>query len=177
MAMVLSSLLGGGLAALVGTRPTFLLTVPFAALSIVAALGFGGLIAGRFHLGRPGTAWVVAALMVLAGVGLSSSRHIVVVAVARVLLALLVVAAGIHVSRLLHDAVPSAVRAGVASGVSTLSWLVFLPVALGLGLLTEHHGVHASGWLITALAAAAGGLLVAMTVSSDSSKTARAMPA
>lgn len=40
IAMVLNSLLGGGLAALAGTRPTFLLTVPFAALSIVALLGF-----------------------------------------------------------------------------------------------------------------------------------------
>lgn len=98
--------------------------------------------------------------MVLAGVTLNTSRHAAVVTVAQVLLALLVVAAGIHMSRLLHDAVPSAVRAGV----STLSWLVFLPVALGIGLLTEQRSVHATGWLVTAFAAAAGGLLVAMTV-------------
>jgi hypothetical protein len=98
---------------------------------------------------------------VLAGVALGTSRHVVVVTVAQVLLALLVVAAGIHVSRLLHDAVPSTVRAGVASGVSTLTWLVFLPIALGIGLLAEHRGVHTSGWLITLLAAATGGLLVA----------------
>ncbi|TQM14493.1 MFS transporter [Pseudonocardia kunmingensis] len=249
-AMVLSSLLGGGLAALLGTRATYLLTVPVAVLSIVAllrfteptlhrpaeptplrahlaltyralarrgrllpivtlsvlaglvlqvvlefgplwlvalaapaalygpywagvvsALGLGGLVAGRFPLGRPRAAAVAAALMVLAGVALSTSSHVVVVAVAQVLLALLVVAAGIHVARLLHDAVPSTVRAGVASGVSTLTWLVFLPVALGIGLLTEQQGVHASGFLVTAFAAASGGLLVATALRGGAAQT------
>jgi predicted MFS family arabinose efflux permease len=239
-AMVLSSLLGGALAALLGTRATYLLTVPVAVLSIVAllrfteptlhrpaeptplrehlvltcraligggrllptitlavltglvlqvilefgplwlvalaapavlygpywagvvsALGLGGLVAGRFPLGRVAFAAPAAVLMGLAGVALSVGGNLVIVTVAQVLLALLVVAAGIHASRLLHDAVPSTVRAGVASGVSTLTWLVFLPIALGIGLLSEHRGVHASGWLITVLAAAAGGLLVA----------------
>ncbi|MHA6625891.1 MFS transporter [Pseudonocardia sichuanensis] len=249
-AMVLSSLLGGGLAALLGTRATYLLTVPVAVLSIVAllrfteptlhrpaeptplrahlaltyralarrgrllpivtlsvlaglvlqvvlefgplwlvalaapaalygpywagvvsALGLGGLVTGRFPLGRPRAAAVAAALMVLAGVALGTSSHVVVVSVAQVLLALLVVAAGIHVARLLHDAVPSTVRAGVASGVSTLTWLVFLPVALGIGLLTEQQGVHASGWLVTAFAAASGGLLVATALRGGAAQT------
>jgi hypothetical protein len=33
----------------------------------------------------------------------------------------------------LHDAVPSTIRAGVASGVGTLTWLTFLPFALLFG--------------------------------------------
>jgi MFS family permease len=131
---------------------------------VVSALGLGGLVAGRVPLDRPAPAAAVASLMALTGVALATSRHVVVVTVAQVLLALLIVAAGIHVARLLHDAVPSTVRAGVASGVSTLTWLVFLPIALLVGLVTEHHGAHASGWLITVLAAATGGLLVAQAL-------------
>jgi hypothetical protein len=100
--------------------------------------------------------------MVLAGVVLSTSRDFVVITAAQILLALLVVAAGIHVSRLLNDAVPSTVRAGVASGVSTLTWIAFLPIALGFGLLSEQHGVHTAGWAITTIVAAAGLLLVGM---------------
>jgi MFS family permease len=130
--------------------------------ALVSSLGLGGLIAGRIHLERPRTAVSVAVLMVMASVVLTTSRDVVVITAAQILLALLVVAAGIHVSRLLNDAVPSNVRAGVASGVSTLTWIAFLPIALGFGLLSEHHGVHTAGWTITAIAAAAGLLLIGM---------------
>lgn len=240
-ALVASALLGGVLAGIAGTRITYLLTVPFAALSIVAllrfseprlhrapeatslrahitltyrtltrrgrllpivtmsmltglvlqvilefgplwlvalaapavlygphwaglvsSLGLGGLIAGRIHLDRPHTAATAAALMITASLTLTTSRNVLVVTAAQILLALLTVAASIHVSRLLHDAVPSTIRAGVTSGVSTLTWIAFLPIALGFGLLTEHHGVHSAGWMITAITAVAGALLIAM---------------
>ena len=130
--------------------------------ALVSSLGLGGLIAGRIHLDRPRTATAVAALMVLASVVLTTSRGVVVITAAQILLALLVVAAGIHVSRLLNDAVPSTIRAGVASGVSTVTWIAFMPIALGFGLLSEHHGVHTAGWMITAITAAAGLLLIGM---------------
>jgi hypothetical protein len=78
-----------------------------------------------------------------------------------VTLALLVGLAAIHVSAVLHDAVPSALRSGVASGVSSLSWLAFLPVALGFGALSSAHGVRPAGWLLVAAAVLAGALLVA----------------
>jgi hypothetical protein len=100
--------------------------------------------------------------MLMAGVVLPTSRDVVVITAAQILLALLVVAAGVHVSRLLNDAVPSTIRAGVASGVSTLTWIVFMPIVLAFGLLSEHHGVHAAGWTITAITAGSGLLLVGM---------------
>ena len=75
---------------------------------------------------------------------------------AQIVLALLVVVAGIHVTRLLHDAVPSTVRAGVASGVGALSWIAFLPFALVFGVVSKHRGVHAAGWMITAATVLAG---------------------
>jgi len=130
--------------------------------ALVSSLGLGGLIAGRIHLDRPRTAAVVAGLMVMASAVLTTSRDVVVITAAQILLALLVVAAGIHVSRLLNDAVPSTIRAGVASGVSTLTWVAFMPIALAFGVLSQDHGVHAAGWMITAVTAAAGLLLVGL---------------
>lgn len=70
--------------------------------------------------------------------------------------------AGPRTVRLLNDAVPSTVRAGVASGVSTLTWIAFLPAALGFGLVSQQRGVHTAAWTITAIAAAAGALLIGM---------------
>ena len=71
------------------------------------------------------------------------------------------VAIGIHVGRLLHDEIPSAVRTGVASGVSAMSWIVFLPLALGFGLISTAGGLPAAGWFLVALAALTGALLTA----------------
>jgi predicted MFS family arabinose efflux permease len=240
-ALVASALIGGVLAGLVGTRTTYLLSVPFVALSIVAllycreprlhraakatslrahlrltyrtltrrgrllpivtlsvltglilqvvlefgplwlvalaapavlygpywaglmsSLGLGGLIVGRIDLDRPRTSAAVAALMTLSSVVLTTGGDVVVVTVAQIVLALLIVAAGIHISRLLNDAVPSTVRAGVVSGVNTVTWIAFLPVALTFGLLSKHHGVHPAGWMITAITLGAGLLLVRM---------------
>ncbi len=128
---------------------------------VVSSLGLGGLIAGRIHLDRPRTAAAVAALMTISSIMLAISGNVIVIIAAQIVVALLVVAAGIHISRLLNDAVPSTIRAGVASGVSTFTWIAFLPVALVFGLVSEHEGIHTAGWMIAAFALAAGTLLVA----------------
>ncbi|MEP7178336.1 MAG: MFS transporter [Pseudonocardiales bacterium] len=117
---------------------------------LVSTLGIGGLLAGRIQLGRPATVRVVVTLMVLASVVLNVSSVVAAVVIAQIVLALLLVTASIHVSALLHDTVPSSIRAGVASGVSTISWVGFLPFALVFGWATRQYGEHASGWMITA---------------------------
>jgi hypothetical protein len=129
---------------------------------LVSSLGLGGLIAGRLHLERPRIAAAIAALMTASSVVLTISGSVIVVTAAQIVLALLIVAAGIHTSRLLHDAVPSTVRAGVTSGVNTFTWIAFLPIALIFGLFSKHHGVHAAGWMVTAITLTAGALLIRM---------------
>ena len=62
-------------------------------------------------------------------VALVVSEHAVLVIGVQVALTLLVVAVSIPVMRRLHDTVPSTIRAGVASGVGTLTWLAFVPFA------------------------------------------------
>ena len=142
------------------------LAVPAAAYGpywagLVSTLGFGGLLAGRLRLDRPVNAWAAAGAMTVAALLLTADTGLVAVTAAQVTLALLTGLAAIHVSAVLHDAVPSAIRSGVASGVSSLSWLAFLPVALGFGALSTAHGVHRAGWVLVALAVLAGALLAA----------------
>jgi MFS family permease len=130
---------------------------------LVSTLGIGGLLAGRLDISRPGTVRVVVMLMVLASVVLNVSDSVAAVIVAQVVLALLLATASIHVSALLHGAVPSSIRAGVASGVSTISWIGFLPFALVFGWVTKAYGEHASGWLITGATVLVAVLLVRMS--------------
>ena len=140
---------------------------------LVSTLGMGGMVAGRISFDRRATTGLAAALMLLAAVTLALSTHVVAVTVAQIALLLFVAVASIHVTRRMHDAVPSTVRSGVASGVGALSWIAFLPFALGAGQVTDTYGVHVAGWMIAAVTAAAGVLWVVVAAR----RTTRSVPA
>jgi hypothetical protein len=78
-----------------------------------------------------------------------------------VVVAMVTVVLGIFLTRRLHDAVPSEVRTGVASGIGAATWATFLPFSLGFGAVSEHWGVHTAGWFLVAIAVAIAGLLIA----------------
>ena len=119
---------------------------------LMAALGLGGLLGGRLTLTRPIMAAAIAATILASCVVLTTSHVIGIVIVAQILLVLLVVAVSIPITGRLHDAVPSSIRAGVASGVGTLTWLTFLPFALLFGAVSERSGVHDAGWILGVVA-------------------------
>ena len=131
---------------------------------LVATFGVGGWLAPRIDLDRRPIAVAVAITSIAATVLLAVSDELAVVVGAQITVALLLAVIGIHASKLLHDAVPSSVRTGVASAVGTLSWLVFIPGALCLGWIARAHGVDAAGWTLTVAAALVGALLVLATV-------------
>jgi len=154
--LILQSVFEFGPLWLVAMAAPAVLYGPFWAV-LVATLGIGGLLAGRLRLDRALPVGAVVAVMFGSGLVLTSTRAgFLVVTSAFVALALLVVVAGIHLTRLLHDAVPSAVRTGVASGVSSCAWLAFMPFALVVGGVSKSEGVHSAGWLFTAAVVVAG---------------------
>ena len=139
--------------------------------ALVSTLGFGGLLAGRLPMDRPLMQAGLAGAMAAASVVLTLTRNLVIVAVAQIVLVLLAMALSIHVARLLHDEVPSAVRAGVASGVGAFSWIAFLPFALAFGLVSRNFGVDTAGWMITGAV-----LLVAVVLAVESVVRRQAQP-
>jgi hypothetical protein len=157
--MVLCALL---LQALVEFGPLWMVALAAPALlfgpqwaGLMSAMGLGGVLGGRFSLERRANQLVVAAVMVACSLLLTSSHNALTVIAAQVILALLVVAVSTVLSREFHDAVPSSIRAGVSSGVGTLTWVAFVPFALGFGLLSRHVGVLAAGWMVVAVSVAA----------------------
>jgi hypothetical protein len=138
--------------------PAFLYGPHWAGLT--TALGLGGLLGAHAWITRRWAAWLVAAAIVACCVVLAVSHLVLLVVGAQVVLTLLVVAVSIPVLRRLHDAVPSAIRAGVASGVGTLTWLTFVPFALGFGVVSDRAGVDRAGWLLAAIGVVAGWLMV-----------------
>jgi MFS family permease len=138
--------------------PAFLYGPHWAGLT--AALGLGGVLGSQGWLTRRWAAVAVAVAAVGCCLVLATIDSVGAVVAAQVVLVLLVVAVGIPVSRRLHDAVPSSIRAGVASGVGTLTWLMFVPFALMIGFIANRTGIADTGWLLVALAAVAGVLIV-----------------
>jgi MFS family permease len=123
--------------------------------ALMATLGLGGLLAGRIPLHRTGPLALVVAILVTAGLGLTVDDLTVAIG-SQVVLALLLLISSIRATQLLHDSVPSAIRTGVASGVSALGWVAFLPFAFVFGVLGRDLGVHPAAWMLVATALVTG---------------------
>jgi predicted MFS family arabinose efflux permease len=129
--------------------------------ALMASLGLGGALAGRLRSDGAGTVRALGVVVAGAAAVLVVSHHTAVVTAAQVVVAMVAVILGIFLTRRLHDAVPSDVRTGVASGVGAATWATFLPFSLGFGAVSERWGVHTAGWLLVAIAVAIAGLIVA----------------
>jgi MFS family permease len=127
---------------------------------LMASLGLSGLLAGRVHFDRWPSLSVVAAVLVAAGVTLVVARNPVIATAAQAVLALLAIAVGIYLTRLLHDAISSDIRSGVASTVGAGGWVVFLPFSLVFGSVSDRWGVHTAGSMILGVVGAIVALLV-----------------
>ncbi len=143
---------------------------------LTATLGLGGLLAGRLRLDRPGPAIAAAAVLAAGALTLAVGADGWLVIAGQIVLAALLATIGIHLSRRLHDAVPSDMRTGVASGVSTLSWLTFLPCSTLFGMVSRHGGIQNAGWVVLALALVAGLTLTALSRRSPASSATSTPP-
>jgi MFS family permease len=127
--------------------------------SLMTTYSLGGLLAARLDFSRPVTVVGTGGLITAATLTLTVTRNIALITAAQIVACLLLMAITVHLSQVLHDAVPSTVRAGVASGVSTATWLVFLPFSLVFGVVSDSVGVHSAALLLAAVAVLITGLL------------------
>ncbi|HZA92299.1 MAG TPA: MFS transporter, partial [Gemmatimonadales bacterium] len=116
--------------------------------ALVSTLGVGGLLISKLHVERRLMLAVLITLSVATALLLTWTRSLPVVVAAQFVLALVLAIIGIHASRLLHDAVPSSVRAGVSSGAGTLTWVLFVPFSLVFGWTARENGIDTSGFML-----------------------------
>jgi MFS family permease len=128
--------------------------------TLVSTLGVGGLLVGKLNLQRRVLPAILIILSLAGALLLAWTRSLAVTVTAQVVLALALAITGIHASRLLHDTVPSAIRAGVASGAGTLTWVLFLPFSLAFGWVARQNGVYWSGFMLAGAAVVVGTLLI-----------------
>jgi MFS family permease len=138
--------------------------------ALVSTLGVGGYLASKLQPDRRVVVFALAVIAPAAALALTQTRSLAIVLAAQTVLALLLAIVAIHAGRLLHDGVPSSLRAGVSSGVGTFSWMLFLPFSLVFGRVAREDGVQRSAWILTAATVVVGVLLIA------SARRARAAP-
>jgi predicted MFS family arabinose efflux permease len=143
------------------TAPAALFGPYWAAL--VSTLGVGGFLTSKLNLDRRLTMSLLALAAPAAAIAVVQFRSLGAVIVAQTVLALLLAIFGIRAGKLLHDAVPSNIRAGVSSGAGTLSWVLFLPLSLVFGWFAHNHGVRLAGWFLVGAAALIAALLIVST--------------
>jgi predicted MFS family arabinose efflux permease len=131
---------------------------------VVSTLGVGGYLTGKLNLDRRAVMSVLALAAPAAALALTQTHALAAVIVAQVVLALVLAIISIRAGKLLHDGVPSSLRAGVSSGVGTLSWMLFLPFSLVFGGFARVHGVDRAGWFMTGAALLIALLLIATTL-------------
>ena len=147
---------------------------------LVAALGFGGAMAGRVRVDSLRAAVVFASVLLAAAAVLVLSSAAVAVTAAQTVLVTGSVVAGIALTKRLHDGVGSDVRTGVSSAVGAATWATFVPLALVFGAVIDGSGVHAAGWLIVAIVGVIAVLLVGVvrpTATTPCSEPATLRPA
>jgi hypothetical protein len=149
---------------LVGLGAPVLLYGPHGA-ALLSSFGLGGAFGGRVQpLGSVATTVGFVVLLMGSAMALVVLRDPILVTVAQVVLTSSLVAVSLSFTRLLHDSIPSSVRAGVSSAVGSLTWLSFLPFAVLFGAVSRGAGVFSAGWMVLAATGALGGLLLGMTL-------------
>jgi predicted MFS family arabinose efflux permease len=139
------------------------LALPAALFGPSFALVYGGSwMGGRFadRLRKPAIIMTAGLLVVAASLGLLIQVAAVAVG-AQVLAITGIIALQVVLSGYLHDAMPSSIRAGASSMVSTASMLIFLPVALGFGVVARDESIFRASWFVIA---AITGMAVALAV-------------
>ena len=128
--------------------------------ALVSTFGVAGLLIGKLNLERRLLVAVLIILSLGAALLLTWTSSLAVLVAAQVVLGLGLAIIGIHAGRLLHDAVPSAIRAGVSSGAGTLTSVLFLPFSLVFGWVARENGMNWSGFMLTGAVVIVGMLLV-----------------
>jgi MFS family permease len=124
---------------------------PFSA-AVLGALGLGGFLVGHVDLHRRSHRLVGSVIVLGACVVIATVHNAMAVTLAMTAMPVTLAVAQIQLTSKLHDASDSSVRAGVSSSVSTLSFLIFLPISIAFGFISQAASVYRGGLLIATVA-------------------------
>ena len=124
---------------------------PAMSASFVAS-GAAGYFVGKLHGNNMPVKIGLHIALIASGCAIVLVHYAPVVMLAHFVFAFTAVALSIVATRDLHDALPSRVRAGSASALSTMARLLVIPASLVFGMVSARINVFTAGWLFVGLA-------------------------
>lgn len=128
---------------------------------VLSASGIGGLLAGVVASQRRLAIIVAITAMMLSGICLITVPWFVPLILAHTVLGVGAVLLSILFMHNLHDALPSRIRAGASSAVSTIARIMLIPTALVFGVVSQEVNVFAAAGIIVVLVTAVGACVFA----------------
>lgn len=132
---------------------------PINALQL-STFGLGGIAASRFKVRRRPVMFVAALMMLVCSIGLALSHNLALTVACLSVLCICIVAVLVVFTRLLHDALPSRVRAGSSSAISTLGRIIIIPLAILFGFISKQTDIFHASWIVVGLVVVAVFLVV-----------------
>lgn len=115
---------------------------------LMSTVALAGLLAPKLHLENRIFVVIFTSIMMAAGLVLVFIPLTWPLVTAQFLITIGLTATGIIYLERLHDRLPSGVRSGAASAISTLGRVIFIGIALGFGWITQAYSVFSAAWLI-----------------------------
>lgn len=126
---------------------------------LLTATGSSGLVA-KLIKKKHASVMASGVLVVLASfVMLTHSIYMIILAQMILLAGILIL--NIIVGRYLHDTMPSNIRAGASSVVTTLGYLCFLPIAYLFGHISQNYSIFQAAWVLIAMTVA---IMITLTI-------------
>ncbi len=113
---------------------------------LLAAPGFAGVLAKWLNSRQ--RIDITLAVGFVASLGLLHFKHSWQIMILQTVLCLSLSCMSIALNKRMHDELPSKVRAGAASAISTLGRLLFIPLAALFGYVSNRWSIFMAGWII-----------------------------
>ena len=116
---------------------------------VPSTVGLAGLLARHLQLENRKYVVIFTSIMFISGCLIIASPIAWLLVLAQSCIVIGLLSTGIIYLERLHDRLPSNVRSGASSVVSTLGRMAFIGAAILFGTITEHYSVFNAAWLIT----------------------------
>lgn len=116
---------------------------------LFASWSIGGMIASLLR--SRDRLLITCAVMLASAICLSISHAVLLIVIAQTILAIGIVGVTVVLTHQLHDQLPSRVRAGASSAVSTMASIAIIPTALVFGTLAHAQSIFVANILLVAI--------------------------
>ena len=135
----------------------------FAGALLYAAIGFGGWFAQHLHIASRKRMVLFVVCLVVSLCGLVFVKQLFIVVLLQFVVIGTLVALAIALTSVLHDLLPSHIRASAVSATSTFGRALIIPLALLFGYVSEQSSVFSATYILLVLSVAMS-IFVAFTV-------------